>query len=331
MFSKISFSSQIKILIFGVVLAGLIAPLKTTITPVRAAEPQVINMVLPASNKVGQNMPIAKENRHIKPKIDIQKVVSFSSSKNPILLAEEWKSWDVIPSLSPRALSIYKKGIAMGNNPRAFSKVGDGEISAAWFLTDFDLGDGYYDLGAYTDLQAAIAYFSGSFARQGQAARRGFNVQRVLDPELAYTEICLTGESPLGCEIRSHHPSFALISMGTNQVWEADQFEIGMRTIIERLIDQGVVPVLSTKADNLEGDDHINLIVARLSVEYDLPLWNFWRAVQSLPNHGLQKDREHLTYYHNNFGVPESMQFAWPVRNLSALQVLDRLMNESQP
>jgi hypothetical protein len=232
--------------------------------------------------------------------------------------------------MSPNALSIYEKGLEMGNNPRAFSKIGDGEISAAWFLTDFDLGPSYYDLGAYTDLQTTVAYFTGSFGRQGQAARRGFNVQRVLDPSLAKSEFCKMNETPLDCEIRIHHPSFALISMGTNQVWQAEQFESGMRAIIERLISYGVVPILSTKADNIEGDHRINLTIARLAMEYDIPLWNFWRAVQSLPNSGLQKDREHLTYFPNDFSSSEAMKHAWPVRNLTALQVLDKLMKGTQ-
>lgn len=241
-----------------------------------------------------------------------------------------WKTWDVIPSLSPVALSIYRTGLATGNNPRAFSKVGDGEISAAWFLTEFDSNSEAYDLGPYTGLQTTIDFFAGSFSRQGMAAHRGFNVQRVLDPALADPKLCLFNETPLDCEIRLHRPSFTLISMGTNQVWQPREFEAGMREIIAKLIAQGVVPVLSTKADNLDGDDRINLTIARLAAEYDLPLWNFWRVVQPLPDHGLQRDKEHLTYYPNRFSNPASMQFAWPVRNLSALQLLERLMKETQ-
>jgi hypothetical protein len=232
--------------------------------------------------------------------------------------------------MSPTAISIYRRGQAMGNNPHAFSKIGDGEISAAWFLTDFDLSSEFYDLGSHSELQTTITYFAGSFGRQGMASRRGFNTQRVLDPAFADPEICLDGESPLLCETRLHRPAFALISMGTNQVWQPAEFESGLREIIETLISHGVVPILSTKADNLEGNHHINSTIARLAVEYDIPLWNFWLAVQPLPNHGLQRDQEHLTYYPNNFSTSIAMQFAWPVRNLSALQVLERLIAESK-
>jgi len=330
MSSTTSFTRQINKLVFSIVFASLLFLPKTISSIVQAAELQRGGVVLTDHQKGKSNPPIEKRDWEVVKQVDRLSTASFSASRASNLHSEEWKSWAVAPSLSSTALSIYKSGLAMGNNPRAFSKVGDGEISAAWFLTDFDRGADYYDLGTNTDLQATIAYFAGSFSRQSQSARRGFNAQRILDPARADTEFCQINETPLDCEIRLNHPSFALISMGTNQVWQAEQFESGMRTIIETLIAKGVVPVLSTKADNLEGDDRINLVIARLAAEYDLPLWNFWLAVQPLPNHGLQEDQEHLTYYPNNFGVPNAMQFAWPVRNLSALQVLQKLMEDVQ-
>jgi hypothetical protein len=238
---------------------------------------------------------------------------------------EDWQSWDVVPRMSTDALAIYERGLVMGNNPHSFSKIGDGEISAEWFLTDFDLGSDYYDLGPYVNLQNSIEYFAGSFGRQSKSAHRGFNTSKVLDPTLADAKVCLPGETPLDCELRLHRPSFALISMGTNQVWQPDEFENGMIKIIEILINKGIVPILSTKADNLEGDNRINLTIAQLADEYDIPLWNFWRAVQALPDQGLQQDREHLTYFPNTFSIPSAMEFSWPTRNLSALQVLDTM------
>jgi hypothetical protein len=222
-------------------------------------------------------------------------------------------------------LAIYRRGLALGNDPHAFSKVGDGEISTVWFLTDFDLGPSYYNLGPYTDLQPAIEYFAGSFGRRSQAARRGFNTTRILDPSFANQENCEPGESPLVCELRLHRPSFAIISMGTNQVWQPEVFEPELETIVEILIDQGVLPILATKADNLEGDGRINAIIARLAEKHGLPVWNFWLAVQPLSDHGLQQDKEHLTYAGNDFSDPDAMARAWPVRNLTALQLLNML------
>jgi hypothetical protein len=82
---------------------------------------------------------------------------------------------------------------------------------------------------------------------------------------------------------------------------------------------------LATKADNLEGDERLNQITARLAYEYEIPLWNFWAAVQQLPGHGLQEDLSHLTFAPNDFSDPDSFTRAWPVRNLTALQLLDAI------
>ncbi|MBK9927737.1 MAG: SGNH/GDSL hydrolase family protein [Anaerolineales bacterium] len=327
MFSK----THVKLLPFLILLASLFFIPKMTTSSVQAAKSQTYD----GGQSLGSvTEPIRSSAIHKSEDTELSMVVlptSFSGSDLNTRRPEDWKSWNIVPSLSQRALLIYNQGLTIGNNPHAFSKVGDGEISAEWFLTEFDLGVEHYDLGPNIDLQTTVTYFSGSFGRQSQAARRGFNAQRVLDPSLADRKLCQTGESPLDCEIRIHRPSFALVSLGTNQVWQPAEFESGMRKIIETLMVHGVVPVLSTKADNLEGDNSINMIIARLAVEYDLPVWNFWLAVQPLPNHGLQKDHEHLTYFPNTFSSPQTMQFAWPVRNLSALQVLKSLLEDTQP
>jgi hypothetical protein len=120
-----------------------------------------------------------------------------------------------------------------------------------------------------------------------------------------------------------HRPAFAILSLGTNQIWEPEEFENGLRQILDMLLSQNVVPILSTKGDNLEGDHRINHIIACLAQEYDVPLWNFWLAIQPLPNHGLQPDLEHLTYGMTDFDDERAMQSAWTIRNLTALQALD--------
>src|SRR5262249_30061102 len=136
---------------------------------------------------------------------------------------------------------------------------------------------------------------------------------------------CEKNETPLGCEYRLHNPSFAFIALGTNDVHKRDQFEPKMRTIIEYTLKQGIVPILVTKADNVESDASINLTIAELALEYHLPVWNFWAAVQSLPDHGLQEDAAHLTFAPNFFDDPDKLQHAWPLRNLTALQVLEEM------
>jgi hypothetical protein len=235
----------------------------------------------------------------------------------------------VIPGgLSPKMCQVYALGQMLGNNPRAFSKVGDCQSMLPNFLGPFDQGK--YNLGAYTGLQTTIDYFSGSFERNSRAAKDGLSAGGALAALWNDWKDCEVMETPLDCEYRIHRPSFAIISLGTNDVYGYAPFETTLRRVIDITIGHGVVPVLATKADNAEGDFSYNATIARLAYEYELPLWNFWLAIQPLPDHGLRSP-EHLTYgeFTNpaDFSQPENLQYAFNVRNLTALQVLAVVMN----
>jgi len=243
-------------------------------------------------------------------------------SATPTLAPDAWQSFPIIPEVSARAREIYQRGLDLGNNPGAFSKIGDCESTPAWFLGDFDRGPAYYRLGQHTDLEAVIAQFSGSFLRESVAAGRGFSASSVLTTLWANPRVCEPGETPLACEVRVHRPSLAFVMLGTNDRWHQSLFPEQMRQILDYLIDAGVVPILATKADNLEGDGSLNALIAELAYEYDLPLWNFWLAVQPLPDNGLQEDGAHITWAFNHFDDPAAMRNGWPIRNLTALQVL---------
>jgi hypothetical protein len=234
-----------------------------------------------------------------------------------------WEELPIIPVVSPRIKEIYDKGLELGNNPNAFSKVGDCGSTPAWFLGDFDRGSKYYSLGEFAYLEPVIQAFQGSYGRTSLAAKSGFNASSVFTPLWADRSQCNSNESPLACEYRLQRPSFAFITLGTNDIWHMDTFESQMRRIIEYSLTQGVVPILATKADDREGDGSINATIARLASEYDIPLWNFWLAVQSLPDHGLQEDGSHITWGANRFDDRLAMQRGWPLRNLTALQALD--------
>jgi hypothetical protein len=239
--------------------------------------------------------------------------------------ATEWKTWPVIPTLSPEMLEVYLRGQEMERNPHVVSIVGDCESSSDWFLKDFSKGERYYNLGPYQELQETIDYFNPSLGYTSYAALRGATATTVLTALWADSKACNKGETPLGCEYRVHNPAFAIIALGTNDVHKGEQFAPKMRTIIEYTLAQGIIPILVTKADNLEGDESINLTISKLAGEYNLPVWNFWAAVQSLPDQGLQEDGAHLTFASNFFNEPDKLKRAWPIRNLTALQVLEAM------
>jgi hypothetical protein len=247
------------------------------------------------------------------------------------LPADFWMSMPVIPDVSETARDIYSRGLEMGRNPHAFSKIGDCQSIKTYFLAHFELPD-YYDLGEYSSLQETLDWFEGSFSRESLAVKGGFNAAAILSPLRSNPQLCNADENPIACEVRVNNPSIAVVSLEEWWAGHPENYEKYMRQILEYLIEQGVVPVVATKADNLEGNHLINQTIALLALEYDIPLWNFWRAVQPLPNHGLvaydytgATDMFHLThsekyYFYND---PSYEQSGWSVRNLTALQSID--------
>lgn len=234
-----------------------------------------------------------------------------------------WKDLPAVPAVSATARAIYQRGLELGNDPNAFSKVGDCQNVTAYFLTPFDQ-PGQYNLGDFSALQATIDHFKGSWARESAAVNPGFNVASVLSPMWADPKLCQKGETPLQCEYRLHRPSIVIISLET--WWSARpaaEYEAYLRQVVQFWVDNGVVPILGTKADNLEGDHSINAKIAQVGLEFDVPVWNFWAAVQPLPNHGLSDDGFHLVYARPFFNDAAILQNSWPVRNLTALQAID--------
>lgn len=288
-----------------------------------AAQPASSPVVTPNAAVIAET-PAAATAKTITPQPSAVVTVDYAAL---LQKPDGWKEMPVIPPFTEHARQIYQQGIAAGNNPQAFSKIGDCESTPTWFLGDFDIGPSRYDLGPYTSLQKVIDYFQGSFGRISLAAKPGFKTSSALSPLWADRKQCQANETPLACEYRIQRPSFAFIMLGTNDVSFEKTYEANLRRVIQETIDAGIVPILATKADNLEKDHAINAITAKLAVEYDLPLWNFWKALQGLPRNGLQEDAVHLTVAGSRFGDKRMMLSGWPVRNLTALQVLESMLN----
>jgi hypothetical protein len=236
-----------------------------------------------------------------------------------------WMQMPAVPTgVSDAMREVYQRGLMLGNDPTRFSVIGDCQNVSSYFLSTFEK-PGDYSLGTeYAYLQPTIDYYKGSFSRVSVAVKGGFNAAAVISPLRADPKTCNPNESPLDCELRLWRPSVVFVSMET--WWShkpAEEYDKYMRKVLDRIIEAGVVPIIATKADNLEGDNSINATVAQLAYEYEIPLWNFWAAVQPLPDRGLSDDGFHLTFARNFFDDPDRMESAWPWRNLTALQTLD--------
>lgn len=249
----------------------------------------------------------------------------FTSTPKPPLEKDAWMQMPAVPTgVSASMREVYQLGLELGNDPKRFAVIGDCQNVSSYFLSVFEQ-PGEFSLGEeYAYLQPTIDYYQGSYSHVSVAVKGGFNVAAILSPLRADKKVCNANESPLDCELRLWKPSVVIVSMET--WWSEkpeDEYDKYMRRVIERILETGAVPIIATKADNLEGDHGINATIAQIAYDYDIPMWNFWAAVQPLADKGLSPDGFHLTFGRNFFDDPKRMQNAWPWRNLTALQTLD--------
>lgn len=228
--------------------------------------------------------------------------------------------------------SVYQQGIALGNSPNHFSKIGDSETWSPRYLHAFEGYD--YKLGEFQYLQVAIDQFRGSFGRGGYAAQPGFASGAVLDPQWANPAYCRPQETPLACEYREHKPAIALIMLRTWS-YETDrnsQFYYDLCAIVEYSLSQGVIPVLSTVPYAYAPWPDAGLTnetIRAVAYQYNVPLWDLWETTEGLPNHGIDSSDNHLskpTDERVGYFVDPYLQYGTVRRNLEALQVLYEIM-----
>jgi len=241
---------------------------------------------------------------------------TMQPTDTPRLPPEEWQQWPVVPEVTVTARKIFMQGKSLNVNSNAFSKIGDCQNLHEYFLGRFDHLDKYGFTWLVDEYLETVENFKGSFDTDGQSTKFGFTAASPLSPLMADPEICLPDEAPLECELRLNRPSFVLISLEFPfNGRSAELYEQYLRQIIEYTISQGAVPILATKADNVEKDNSINQTIANLAYEYDLPMWNWWAAAQPLGDHGIDP-------YRDGFHISQQ---AWEDRSKTFLMVLDHL------
>jgi GDSL-like Lipase/Acylhydrolase family/Bacterial SH3 domain len=243
-----------------------------------------------------------------------------------------------LSGVSDHARQIYLAGLAAGNQPNVFSKIGDSITVAPPFLLPF--GYGQFNLRDYGYLGEVVDHYATGWARNGNsfnntslAAKGGWSSFNVLSPSQADHALCRAGEPPLWCEYRLSRPSVALIMLGTNDVMDtsSDAYRANLQRIVGDSLDRGIVPVLSTiPAFHRAGYEarvaELNGIIADVAHQNDIPLWDYWSALEGLPNEGLGPDGIHPSTAPNSADfTADSLQFGYAVRNLTALQALDAL------
>jgi hypothetical protein len=231
---------------------------------------------------------------------------------------EQWQNWPIIPVATNRSIEINKVGLTKGVNPKAFSKIGDCQNVKESFM-------GIYDKNIYflqdwqKSWQETIDQFKGYFNRDSLAFGQGLNVAAALSPLHADSTQCQPSENPVQCELRVINPAYAFIRFERwyPDVTPPETYEKYLRQIINLVINNGTVPILMTKADNVEGGQKINSIIAKLAYEYDIPLYNWWKAAQSLPYRGIDPER--------NDGFHIDPKYAWTEQSAYGLGTLDSI------
>ncbi len=319
-----------------IALISLLISCTTTQTATPASSRTTTAVSTPTSQSTPLDQPTAvptatQTPRSVEVSAAPTSTVEVRPSITPTLSPDDWQNFPVVPAgVSEKAKAIYQTGLANGNDPQRFSKIGDCQNINTFFLALYD-DPASFTLGdTYQPLQDTIDYYSGSWSWDSIAVRGGFNVATVFNPWFSDKDDCNENESPVDCELRVNHPSVVLISM--EAWWKGDplRYEGYLRKIVETVISYNAVPILATKADNLEGENQINREIAQIAYEYEIPLWNFWRAVQDIPRKGLEDDMFHLTHGINDFSNPTNLKQGWPQRNLTALQAIDAVRRALQ-
>ncbi|HEY70022.1 MAG TPA: hypothetical protein G4O08_05495 [Anaerolineae bacterium] len=240
-------------------------------------------------------------------------------------LPEDWFQWPIIPTLSPSMVEVYLQGVEMGNDPHHFSKAGDCQNVPGMFMGLFDIPDFYTLSASQAHLQETIDFYAGSFGRDSIAVKGGFTFPALFSPLRADPTQCGPGETPLECELRIWDPTFLIVSMELPFSGRTSEtYEEYLTQVVEYALDHGIVPILTTKADNIEQDYSINQSIARVAYAYDVPMINFWLAVQGLPNRGIDIEDTLFPGFHTSGAARR-------VRSYDVLQTLDDFLRIVRP
>lgn len=235
----------------------------------------------------------------------------------PPVLRAAYPAW--VPVITPQMKAIYRQAARMGKDPYSFTVVGDCNSLPPVYLQR--VASGLFDASRYMALRSVVTRFSASFSRVSLAVNGGFKTAAMLDPVWANGALCAKDDGPFACELWVSRASIVFIELGTGDQYEWQDFETHYRPLVELALMKGVLPVLVTKADDLEArsgapSGYINDVIRKLAKEYGVPLLDLWQATRSLPNNGLL-DEGDVDFHLSNAGMN--------VHLIATLQTLDAI------
>ena len=233
--------------------------------------------------------------------------------------------------------AVYLRGLAAGNRAAVFVKVGDSITQSSSFLWDYGPTSGLtrWSFGAYSDFAPTRSYFNAtlvderhsSFDRESLAADSGWTSTRALANDAMLLRL----------ELSTLRPSIALVMLGSGDVDvnEVSVFQANLTRVVQIVLAANVIPVLSTiprRTNSATTRMFWPLFVAAIrevAAAQQVPLQDYWTAMEPLPNNGLSEDGEHPSIYRLPSGHAESTDFTpaglaygYNVRNLQTLATL---------
>ncbi len=201
-----------------------------------------------------------------------------------------------LPNVSGRARQLYAQAVAAGRDAGIVTVVGDCNSEWQVYLGRFANGGFSLSASGAGYLQPVVNLFSRSFYRASLATHGSFSAGAALDPIWSDPRQCQAGENPLACELRASKASVVIVALGTGDQFTWQSFETSLRGIIELAIVAKTVPILMTKADDLDSQQggappgYLNDVMRRLGAQFDIPVIDLWRATRDLPQNGLARE-----------------------------------------
>jgi len=235
----------------------------------------------------------------------------------------------ITPAVAENIRDIAKR------HPRrddVFAKVGCSITASPSFLRCFS-GEKVH-LSRWRHLAPTIEHFglgdaagSDPFRRRSVAAVNGWSAVHALRGE----------PSPLAVELEAINPRFAVVMYGTNDIERRDigAYADKLFEVVARLVDTGVVPIVSTippRRDRVASDRWVpayNGVARAVAQAHQVPLLDFFLAVDGLPRGGLGRDRLHPSTWrlrgraHACDFRPRALRHGYNRRNLLTLVALD--------
>ncbi len=216
-----------------------------------------------------------------------------------------------------------------------FMKVGASTSVSRNFL--HCLADPDVDLGAFEALRSTRDFFADGdasggdpFSRASLAAKSGMSARWAIQGD----------PPPLVIEYGAIAPRFALVHYGTNDMGLGSTYESALFpfvdnlwTLVDTLIDLGVIPILATiqrRLDRPAADLWVPLYngaIRAIAAGRQVPLVDMWLANETLPRFGLASDGLHSSTHPDGacrFDT-DGLGYGMNHRNLQTLTALSRV------